>query len=79
MCQLCQLSNKKNFFQSLYAGFLNEFFWTNVYLILSNIGYFFLGTDDEAQEYDYLGAWGPRFDKLADMYGPGEETEQEEE
>ncbi|XP_063912020.1 uncharacterized protein LOC135128873 [Zophobas morio] len=38
-----------------------------------------LGTDDEAQEYDYLGAWGPRFDKLADMYGPGEETEQEEE
>ncbi|XP_057671471.1 neural-cadherin isoform X4 [Diorhabda carinulata] len=37
------------------------------------------GTDDEAQEYDYLGAWGPRFDKLANMYGPGEETEQEEE
>ncbi|KYB27320.1 Neural-cadherin-like Protein [Tribolium castaneum] len=37
------------------------------------------GTDDEVQEYDYLGAWGPRFDKLADMYGPGEETEQEEE
>lgn len=40
---------------------------------------FYLGTDDEAQEYDYLGAWGPRFDKLADMYGPGEDTEQEEE
>lgn len=39
----------------------------------------FVGTDDETQEYDYLGAWGPRFDKLADMYGPGEETEQEEE
>lgn len=37
------------------------------------------GTDDEVQEYDYLGAWGPRFDKLADMYGPGEETEQEDE
>ncbi|XP_065164456.1 neural-cadherin isoform X4 [Atheta coriaria] len=36
------------------------------------------GSDDEQQEYDYLGAWGPRFDKLADMYGPGEETEQEE-
>ncbi|KAK9710901.1 Cadherin, Y-type LIR-motif [Popillia japonica] len=36
-------------------------------------------TDDEVQEYDYLGAWGPRFDKLADMYGPGEETEQEDE
>nr|NP_724068.1 Cadherin-N, isoform H [Drosophila melanogaster]AAN10992.1 Cadherin-N, isoform H [Drosophila melanogaster] len=28
------------------------------------------GTDDEQQEYDYLGAWGPRFDKLANMYGP---------
>lgn len=39
----------------------------------------FVGTDDEQHEYDYLGAWGPRFDKLADMYGPGEETEQEEE
>nr|CAH7741799.1 unnamed protein product [Callosobruchus chinensis] len=37
------------------------------------------GTDDEAQEYDYLGAWGPRFDKLADMYGPGEEPEHDEE
>ena len=31
---------------------------------------FYLGTDDECQEYDYLGAWGPRFDKLANMYGP---------
>ncbi|XP_044750155.1 neural-cadherin isoform X5 [Coccinella septempunctata] len=37
------------------------------------------GTDDETQEYDYLGAWGPRFDKLADMYGQGGETELEEE
>lgn len=37
------------------------------------------GTDDEQQEYDYLGAWGPRFDKLADMYGPTNETEQEDE
>lgn len=41
--------------------------------------YFFAGTDDEVQDYDYLGAWGPRFDKLADMYGPTEETEHEEE
>lgn len=32
--------------------------------------YSFAGTDDEQQEYDYLGAWGPRFDKLANMYGP---------
>lgn len=31
---------------------------------------YLLGTDDETHEYDYLGAWGPRFDKLADMYGP---------
>lgn len=34
-------------------------------LLISNTG-----TDDECQEYDYLGAWGPRFDKLANMYGP---------
>ncbi|KAH9632748.1 hypothetical protein HF086_013120 [Spodoptera exigua] len=27
-------------------------------------------TDDETHEYDYLGAWGPRFNKLADLYGP---------
>ena len=33
------------------------------------------GTDDEVQDYEYLCAWGPRFDKLADMYGPNEETE----
>ncbi|XP_044743242.1 neural-cadherin isoform X2 [Chrysoperla carnea] len=37
------------------------------------------GTDDEQQEYDYLGTWGPRFDKLANMYGPSEEQEVEEE
>lgn len=40
---------------------------------------FVTGTDDEQHEYDYLGAWGPRFDKLADMYGPHQETELEEE
>lgn len=38
-----------------------------------------LGTDDEQQEYEYLGEWGPRFDKLADMYGPNEPRESEEE
>ncbi|XP_036343069.1 neural-cadherin-like [Rhagoletis pomonella] len=27
------------------------------------------GTDDEAHEYDFLGSWGPRFGKLANMYG----------
>ncbi|XP_025833185.1 blastomere cadherin-like, partial [Agrilus planipennis] len=37
------------------------------------------GTDDGTHEYDYLGAWGPRFDKLADMYGPGEEIEPDDE
>ncbi|XP_044596396.1 neural-cadherin isoform X6 [Cotesia glomerata] len=36
------------------------------------------GTDDEQHEYEYLGAWGPRFDKLADMYGPADESEEEE-
>lgn len=38
-----------------------------------------LGTDDEQQEFDYLGAWGPRFDKLADMYGQEGESEEEDE
>ncbi|XP_047366877.1 neural-cadherin isoform X7 [Vespa velutina] len=36
------------------------------------------GTDDEQHEYEYLGAWGPRFDKLADMYGPTTEESEEE-
>lgn len=31
------------------------------------------GTDDETHEYEYLNAWGPRFDKLANMYGPERE------
>lgn len=32
-----------------------------------------LGTDDETHEYEYLNTWGPRFDKLANMYGPERE------
>ncbi|CAK8673983.1 cadherin-2-like isoform X2 [Clavelina lepadiformis] len=30
------------------------------------------GTTDGSQDYDYLNNWGPRFKKLADMYGGGE-------
>lgn len=40
--------------------------------------YVLVGTDDEQQEFDYLGAWGPRFDKLADMYGQDAESEEDE-
>lgn len=36
------------------------------------------GTDDEDHEYDYLGAWGPRFDKLDKMYGPEQGQEIDE-
>lgn len=32
-----------------------------------------VGTDDETHEYEYLNEWGPRFDKLANMYGPERE------
>jgi Cadherin cytoplasmic region len=42
----------------------------------ANQSFFFFsppGTDDETHEYDYLGNWGPRFDKLANMYGPDRE------
>lgn len=31
------------------------------------------GTTDASQDYDYLNDWGPRFKKLADMYGGGED------
>lgn len=39
----------------------------------------FTGTDDEQHDYDYLNVWGPRFDKLADMYGHDQETDLEDE
>ncbi|GAB6020929.1 hypothetical protein CHUAL_003573 [Chamberlinius hualienensis] len=34
------------------------------------------GTDDNEQDFDYLNSWGPRFQKLADMYGQGESEEE---
>lgn len=43
-------------------------FSSNHLLVLLN-----KGTDDEAHDYGYLNSWGPRFDKLANMYGPERE------
>ncbi|XP_037085943.1 neural-cadherin-like isoform X3 [Pollicipes pollicipes] len=37
------------------------------------------GTDENDQYFEYLNNWGPRFSKLADMYGRGESEEEEEE
>ncbi|GFT15982.1 neural-cadherin [Trichonephila clavipes] len=33
------------------------------------------GAEDNEQDFDYLNGWGPRFQKLADMYGPGDSEE----
>ncbi|XP_077285553.1 cadherin-N2 [Arctopsyche grandis] len=37
------------------------------------------GTDDELQDYKYLGSWGPNFVKLAEMYTQTHEPENEDE
>ena len=50
-----------------------------MYNFLIDLSFSITGTDDNEQDFDYLGAWGPRFDKLADMYGQeGEESEEEQ-
>ena len=39
---------------------------------LSSLG---SSSSDASQDYDYLNDWGPKFAKLADMYGAGQEPE----
>jgi len=63
------LKQSKYIFFSLFFQFDNGILKLNMDFLLCMF-LFIAGTDDEQQEYDYLGAWGPRFDKLANMYGP---------
>jgi hypothetical protein len=42
-------------------------FWQSV--VVTDIFLVFLGTDDGDLKFDYLSNFGPRFRKLADMYG----------
>lgn len=62
----CDLSDKKNFIVRSDSDEKKI-----IYLLPT-------GTDDEVQEFDYLDAWGPRFDKLANMYGDHHPTELDE-
>lgn len=34
-------------------------------------------TSGNSQDYDYLNEWGPKFSRLADMYGASEEMDEE--
>lgn len=40
---------------------------------------YYLGTEDDHQDYEYLVSWGSHFDKLADMYSRDGEHELDEE
>lgn len=40
--------------------------------------FLFLGTDEGDLNFDYLSSFGPRFRKLADMYGEDPSDEEDE-
>jgi hypothetical protein len=41
---------------------------------LSSLG---SSSSDASQDYDYLNEWGPKFARLADMYGAGQDLERD--
>lgn len=53
---------------------INFFFLTrkrmrNAFFLKENVCILLLGTDDGDLKFNYLSSFGPRFRKLADMYG----------
>jgi hypothetical protein len=68
----------RNLFIIFLIGIFFFFFLFFGHKLLCELIFFVFSTDDHEQDFDYLNSWGPRFSKLADMYGHDGESEEEE-